>query len=299
MSESNIKLETQPKKERVTPLKSLKEYFSQLYLVFCLVSITWVLANNDHFLIKILWSFVISSSMIFRTISFFRNGSQCYLIEMCYIITAYSIYVMWFKNDVKCVLPFLYGPLGFYTLAFGDAANFNDLAKSTTFILHSGGAIVFRRLYRNGNPLLIAKLEDLTFNTFQEYFIDCLKLYFMWAIPYYLWLFFTNWKLVNMAKYTFGILPQDNVSVYLKLKYCFLHLILVTIALSIGILLMHCEILSNIFVACLVISGFLQGASYDFVGHRINFYKLFAKAYLYTKVELKKKIENLSANKNE
>lgn len=287
------------KPKRVTPLKSLKECFSQLYLVFCLVSMTWFLANDDHFLIKIWWTFVIGSAMFFRTISFFRNGSQCYLIEMCYIMTAYALYIMWTGEDIKNILPFLHGPLGFYTLLYGDAANFNDLAKSTTFILHSGGAVVFRRLYRNGDPSLIVTLADFTLESFKTRLTNCVKLYFMWAVPYYIWLFSTNWKLTNMVKYTFGVSPENDVSIYLKVQYCVLHFVLVTLALAIGIFLMHCEILDNIFVGSLIVSGFAQGASYDFTGHRVNFYKLFAKAYLYTKIELKKKIQDISIKKND
>jgi hypothetical protein len=79
--------------EKVRPLKSLKEYFSQLYLIFCTNSMIWVLANDDHILIKYLYAFILVSLLGFRTISFFRKGNQYFLIEMCYIITVFLKFI--------------------------------------------------------------------------------------------------------------------------------------------------------------------------------------------------------------
>lgn len=206
--------------EKIRPLKSLKEYFGQLYLIFCAVSMTWVLANDDHNLIKYWYTFVIASLMAFRIVSFFRKGWQCFLIEMCYVMTMLSLFIIWFDYDIKIIYPFIHGPLAFYTLGFGDAAIFNNLAKSTTFALHSGGGIVTRRLYWNGDPNLIVGFADLTLNSFKTRLIDCIKLYFLWAFPYYIWLFSTNWKLTNMAKDIFGVKPEDDLD-FLKKILCY------------------------------------------------------------------------------
>jgi hypothetical protein len=110
--------------EKVRPLKSWKEYFSQLYLIFCTGSMIWVLANDDHNMIKIWYTFVITSLLGFRTISFFRKGDQCYLLEMCYVMTAISLFIIWLDYDIKIIYPFLHGPLAWYTLVFGDAILF-------------------------------------------------------------------------------------------------------------------------------------------------------------------------------
>lgn len=292
----NNEFVTEPeiKIEKIRPLKSLKEYFSQLYLIFCVVSMTWFLADNDHFLIKCWYTFEITSLMLFRSISFVRKNLQCFLLEMCYFMTALSLYIILTDQDIKIIYPFIHGPLALYTLVYGDALNFSDLAKSTTFALHSGGGIVTRRLYWNGNQSLILSLSDLTYESFKNRFVNCLKLYFMWAIPYYIWLFFTNWKLINMAKYTFGIAPENDVHFLLKIKYCALHFFAISLALCIGILSMHVKYLNYFIVTCQIVSGFAQGASYDFTGHRINFFKLFAKAYLYTKTEIVKQVKKIS-----
>lgn len=279
--------------EKIRPLKSLKEYFSQLYLIFCVVSMTWVLANDDHNLIIYWYTFVITSLMVFRTVSFFRKGWQCFLIEMCYAMTALLLFIIWFDYDIKIIYPFIHGPLAFYTLGFGDAAIFSSLAKSTTFALHSGGGIVTRRLYWNGNPTMIVTLANLTLNSFRERLIDCLKLYFLWALPYYIWLFCTDWKLTNMAKDTFGIKPEDDVPFMKKVKYCAIHFACIGVTLCIGILSMHIKYLNYFIVGCQIASGFVQGASYDFTGHRINFVKLFSKAYLHAKTEIKKTVEKI------
>lgn len=281
-------------KEKIRPLKSLKEYFSQLYLIFCVVSMTWVLATDEHFLIKCWYTFEIVTLMGFRVVSFFRKGWQCFLIEMCYYITAYSLYIIWSEQDIKIIYPFIRGPLAFYTLGFGDAIIFSSLAKSTTFALHSGGGIVARRLYWNGDPSLILSYADLTLGSFSGRLVDCLKLYFTWALPYYVWLFATNWKLTNMAKDTFGIKPADDVPVFLKVKYCAIHFVCIFVTLCIGLFAMHFKYLDYFIVGCQIASGFAQGASYDFTGHRINFVKLFSKAYLYTTTEIKKTIKKIS-----
>lgn len=286
-------------KQVIRPLKSLKEYFSQLYLIFCLVSMTWALAYNDHYWILIWFTFVIGTSMGFRTISFFRKGWQCFLIEMCYVMTAFFLYVAWTGQDIKIIFPIISGPLAFYTLFYGDAAIFSDLAKSTTFILHSGGGVVIRRLYWHGDPSMIVTLADLTFDSFINRLMEVWKIYFMWAIPYYLWLFFTDWKLTNMVKYTFGLKVDETVPTLQKIKYCFLHFVAVTITMIVGIFAMHIWQLNYLIVALQVISGFAQGAAYDFIGHRINFFKLFCKAYLYAKTEIKKKIVVITNKKND
>lgn len=279
-------MEQQP----LRPLKSLKEYFSQLYLIFCVVSMTWILGDNNHDLIKYWYTFVIVSLLTFRAISFVRKGFECYLIEMCYIATLFSLPIILFDYDIKIIYPFIHGPLAFYTLIYGDAIVFNDLAKSTTFALHSGGGIVTRKLYWNGNPNLIVTLTDLTFDSFKLRLFDCLQLYLIWAIPYYIWLFSTNSKRMNMVRYSFGIKAEDDVLLKQKIQYCLMHFVGVTVTLSIGIISMHFKYLNYAIVACQVISGFAQGASYDFTGKRINFFKLFAKGFLYTKEKLTKKL---------
>jgi hypothetical protein len=116
----------------------------------------------------------------------------------------------------------------------------------------------------------------------------------MWAIPYYIWFFSTNWKLINMAKYTFGIKAEDDVPLKLKIKYCVLHFGCVLVALIIGLLSMHIKYLNYFVITCQIVSGFAQGASYDFTGHRMNFFKLFSQAYLYVRTEIKKKVSEIS-----
>lgn len=283
---------SEKEKQTIRPLKSLKEYFSQLYLIFCLVSMTWALAYNDHDWILIWYTFVIGTSMAFRTISFFRKGLQCFLIEMCYVMTAIFLYIAWTGQDIKIIFPIISGPLAFYTLFYGDAVIFSDLAKSTTFILHSGGGVVIRRLYWHGDPSMIVTLADLTFGSFVDRLFEAWKIYFMWAVPYYIWLFFTDWKLTNMLKYTFGLKADETASTLQKIKYCVLHFLAVTVTIIVGIISMHIWYVNYLIVALQVISGFAQGAAYDFIGHRINFFKLFCKGYLYAKTEIKNKIKN-------
>lgn len=53
---------------------------------------------------------------------------------------------------------------------------------------------------------------------------------------------------------------------------------------------MHIKYLNYFIVTCQIVSGFAQGASYDFTGHRINFVKLFSNGYLHAKNKITKKV---------
>jgi hypothetical protein len=207
-----------------------------------------------------------------------------------------TLYILFTGGDIRTIYPFLHGPLAFYTLMYGDALIYSDLAKSTTFAIHSGGSVVSRRLYRNGDPILILTLKDLTIESFNVHFKSCMTIYFCWAIPYYIWLFFTNNEYTNIIKWTFGLGSKDVVPLYLKFKYIVLHFLAVSVALVVGILSMHFEYLNIFIVSCQVISGFAQGAAYDFTGHRINFFKLFAKAYLRVQTEMPKLVAVIKKN---
>jgi uncharacterized membrane protein SpoIIM required for sporulation len=277
-----------PREEKARPLKSLKEYFSQLYLIFCNNLMVWFLAYDDHVLIKYWYSSILVPLLSFRTVSFVKKRMQFYLIEMCYFINVLTLYVINSGRDIRVVYPFLHGPLAFYTLVYGDALIYSDLAKSTTFAIHSGGSVVSRRLYWNGDPALILTLKDFTIDSFNTHFKSCVFIYFCWAIPYYIWFFSTDDDYINMAKYTFGLKATDVVPFYLKLKYVVLHFLCVSVTLAIGIFSMHCEYFNIFIVGCQIASGFVQGAAYDFTGHRINFFKLFTKAYLHVKTEMPK-----------
>lgn len=267
------------------PIKSLKEYFSQLYIIFCCILMTWILATNDHKLIKYTYLGIMISLLCFRTISFFRRGFQYYLLEMCYVINIISLFVIALDYDIKIIYPFMHGPLMCYSLIYGDALIFNNLAKTTTYAIHSTGSIVTRRLYWNGDNTTFS-LDDLTYDSFLLTLKQCMIVYFCWAIPYYIWLFLYNGNMITMVRYMHRVNLEDNVTIYMKVKYIVLHFFGITASLLIGIFSMYCWQFNYLMVGCQIVSGFVQGATYDFTGHRLNFMKLFFNTY--TKIKNKK-----------
>lgn len=267
-------------------------YLSYLFIMFCSITTAWLLGNNDHVLIRYWYPIIMGLLIGTRIVNFYKRKYQLYLLEMCYVVNLVSIIIIPLEYDIRYIYPFLHGPLMTYSLVYGDSIVPHNLEKTTSYAIHSIGSIISRRLYWNGDPSLWLTINDLTFSSFLKHFSTSMIVYMIWALPYYFYLFSYNGNLMTMGKYVYRLNPEDQLTLYLKIKYAFLHISFASLTLMIGILSMHCWQFNYFTVGCQILSGFLHGGWYYYTGHKLNFFKMLVKTFLTVKTTVKIKVNN-------
>jgi hypothetical protein len=198
---------------------------------------------------------------------------------MCYFVNILAMYFLLMDYDVKPIYPYLHGPLLLYAIVSGDAFIPHDLSKTTSFALHTFGTIITRRLYWNGSNAL--SLDNLTPDSYTYYLKICMGIYFVWFLPYSCYVFWYKGKSLTMIKYTLKLKEDDYVSFITKIIYLLKHMIVTACSISLGIVLMHCNLLDNIMCGVQILSGIIQGSYYYSNGKKLKIIDI-AKSYLLT-----------------
>lgn len=262
------------------------EYFSYMFSIGALVITGWILGYNDNSLLKYWYAFIMSLLLVIRIPDFNKKKYHHFFSEMCYFVNLLAIYFLLMDYDVKPIYPYLHGPLLLYAIASGDAFIPHELSKTTSFALHSFGTIVTRKLYWNG--LKVLSFNELSLDSYSYYLKICIGIYFIWFIPYSSYVFWYKGKSLTMIKYTLKLNEDDHVSVITKIIYLLKHMIVTIMAISIGIILMHCNFLDNIMCALQVCSGIIQGSYYYYSGGKklkiIKFIKYYFEKHVNNKV---------------
>lgn len=184
--------------------------------------------------------------------------------------------ILLYDYDIKYIYPFLHGPLLIYSITSCDAFIPHSLYRTTSFIIHTFGTVVSRRLYWDGLGETLNmdfKTTDEFYASFYSHFIKCFMVYLVWFIPYALYVFSYSGSSITMLRYI--LKTEDNVSTYNKLKYLINHLLGTMIGVSLGIVLMHNWKLDYVCVILQIMCGFLQGGYYYYSdGKKL---KLFSK----------------------
>ena len=244
------------------------EYFSYMFSICALVATGWMLGYNDHQMLKYWYSFIMAILLIIRISDFKKKKYHHFFSEMCYFVNILAMYFFLADYDIKPIYPYLHGPLLLYAIVSGDAFIPHDLSKTTSFALHSFGTIVSRRLYWNGVNTL--SLSVLTLESYSYYLKICMSIYFIWFIPYSCYVFWYKGKSLTMIKYTLKLKEEDYVSFLTKIIYLLKHMIVTAISISLGIILMHCNLLDNIMCGLQLCSGIVQGSYYYSNGKKLK-----------------------------
>ena len=261
---------------------NIKNYVSYLYIMFTIIITTWFLAHDNHKKIKLWYSITLFLLLLFRCISYYRKEYLLHMLEMCYFINLVSIFYVQSNYDIRYIYPFMHGPLMVYSLIYGDAFIPHDLAKTTSYSIHTFGSVITRRLYWNGDSKLWLSWNDLP-NNFYHYLYWCLILYLTWLIPYCIYLYMYDGNMTTMIKYVYRLNKDDIISSKQKIQYICGHMFFIIISLIIGIISMHCWQMNYFIVACQIISGFIHGGCYYYTGHKMNFFKMLLKIFIVVK----------------
>lgn len=257
----------------------------------------WVLAADNHTLIRWWYAFLLSFLFATRIYSFYRKEYLFYLLELCYVVNFVSIITVPANYGMKYLYPFMHGPLAGYALVFGDALLPHDWDRTTSYSIHVLGAVFTRRLYWNGDQSQTYSLSDLTFNAFLQHMLILFGLYMLWAVPYTLfYLFPFNGKGHTMARYVNRMKDTDELSFETKIKYIRDHAFFVNLAIVFGIFSMYCWQFNYFVVFCEIMSGILNGAWLYYTGKRFNTRKFLVEAWCKTKEHVKVDSQKLSVD---
>ena len=239
--------------------------------MFEIIGTAWICGSNDHLLLRNWYMFTMVSLFATRLYSFYRKNYLLYLLEMCYLINIVSMISVYFNVGLEYVYPFLHGPLIAYSLYYCDALILHDLDKTTSLAIHSFGAIITRRLYWQGDPSLILKLGDLTFNTFLNKMLTSFVCYLFWAVPYCIfYLFPFNGNGYTMIRYVARVDNNVVVDAQSKIKYIFCHMLCCLTALVFGNLSMFCWQLDYAIIVAQIMSGIIHGGWYYYKDHKFK-----------------------------
>lgn len=260
--------------------------------VLTMISV-WILASDNHTLIKWWYSFLMVLLFFTRAYSFYRKGYLLYLFELCYVVNFVSIFTIPSNLGMKILYPYMHGPLAGYALIFGDALIFHDWDRTTSYAIHVLGGVFTRRLYWNGENSQLYNLSDLTLTSFLNHFLIAFGLYMCWLVPYSLFFLFPfNGNGATMARYVNRIKDNEPISLWFKIKYVRDHAFFVNLAIIVGIFSMYCWQFNYFVVFCEIMSGIANGGWLYYTGKRFNTRQFLADAWLKT-------TENVKVDKNE
>lgn len=255
----------------------------------------WILAFDNHNIIKWWYSLLLSFLFVTRIYSFYRKDYLLYLLELCYVVNFVSIFYIPLGFDIKYIYPFMHGPLACYALIFGDALLPHDWDRTTSYAIHVLGAIFTRRLYWNGNPAIIYTLSDLTFYNFLHNIQMSFIIYLCWMIPYSLFFLIPyNGKKYTMAKYVNRLKNTDDLTPIQKFRYIRDHMLFANLGIVIGIISMYCWQFNYAIVFCEIMSGILNGGWLYYTGKRFNTRKFLIELWCKTNDYVKIDSNNLS-----
>lgn len=267
-------------------------------LIFLLTMVSvWILATDNHMIIRWWYSILLSFLFVTRIYSFYRKEYLLYLLELCYVVNFVSIFTVPFNIGMEYLYPFMHGPLACYALVFGDALLPHDWDRTTSYAIHVLGAIFTRRLYWNGDPNQIYSIEDLNVNKFIHHMLVSFVIYLCWAIPYSVfYLFPFNGNGYTMARYVNKLKNTDELSFYLKIRYIRDHMFFVNLGIIIGILSMYCWQFNYFVIFCEIMSGILNGGWLYYTGKRFNTRKFLIELWCKTNDYVKIDSKNLSVD---
>ena len=274
----------------MAPVKTdtFQNYVIYIFILFEIITSAWLLGSNDHELMKYWYAFVQLSLFGTRIYSFYRKDYLLYLFEMCYIVNIISIFIVPTNYCLKYIYPFFHGPLMAYALVYGDAIVLHDLDRTTSYAIHTFGAIFTRRFYWNNPEENYLTLENLTLTGFGSNILISVQLYLCWAVPYtLLYLIPYNGTSPTMLKYVARMKNDDVPSLFQKMMYISSHFLFITIALIIGNFSMYCWQFNYFMVALQVLSGFLNGGWYYYTGKKLNPKKALSEALFAVKNTVK------------
>lgn len=255
---------------------TFKEYVSYMFLNVLNLVTVWLLGKNDHYTLRYWFAIIMACLLIIRVPDFQKRKYHHFFAEMCYFINFVTMFVLLKNEDIRCVFPFLHGPLLLYAIFSGDAFVPHNLPRSTSFALHTFGTVVSRKILWSGDPSLLLSLDDLYAGSYWIYIKGCAITYLLWFVPYSIYVFWYKGTSMTMIKYTKKLNIDNDVSNYEKNIYLLKHAILTFISVSFGIVLMHCRILDNIMVGLQIISGLVQGGYYYYSdGKKLKIMNLF------------------------
>jgi len=259
------------------PKHPFDQYLTYLLTMVLLISTSWIMGYGDHKIIRPWFVFTMILLLSMRVVHFYRKGYLLFFLELCYYINTISIATIYYELDITLIYPFVHGPLMMFSIFSADAAIPHELPRTTSYAIHSFCSIVSRRLYWTYNSEM-----NLTFESFQYYWMRSFVVYLGWMLPYLLYLFMYNGKRLTIIRDTYHMPPTTYISNWFKLRYIFLHMLSVMIGLCIGVVALHSWSLSWTIVGVQLFSGLIQGGYYYYSdGHRLNYIraikKLFAK----------------------
>lgn len=283
----------------MAPVKTdtFQHYAIYLFNMIAMLGTSWVLATNDHQLIK-WWSvafFVILCGT--RFYSFYRKDYLFFLLEMCYTANLASIICIATECDLKLIYPFMHGPLMAYSLVYGDAIILHDLDKTTSYAVHTFGSVVTRRLYWNGDSTQTLSLADMTLSSFFGYFKTSYLLYLGWAIPYAMfYLFPFDGEGITMARYVYRLGPKDILTLEQKIKYITGHMFFVGLTLAVGVFSMYYWQFNYFMVFSQIVSGIINGGWHYYTGKKFNPKKFLSETFFAVKSNVKINKDDMSVS---
>lgn len=226
--------------------------------ITCLFGVTcWLFGLSNSNLLVYWYSSIMPLLLLIRIPDFIRNKTYHYFYEMCYYVNIVTILVLLNKWNIYLIYPFLHGPFICYSLTFKDKFITTDIPKTTSFALHTFGTIVSKRVYWNSNFAL--DIQKLNINSYFAYIKPVMLLYFTWLIPYSIYLFFYKGNKMTSIKYYAKLKDDEHPKNITKFNYLLIHLLLVFLTTSLGILLMHHETLDNFMCSMQILSGIYNG----------------------------------------
>ena len=93
------------------PVDTFTNYIIYIFLIFEIIGTAWMCGYNDHYLLRLWYTFTMITLFVTRICSFYRKDYMMYLLEMCYVVNIVSIFFVYFDFGIKYIYPFLHGPL--------------------------------------------------------------------------------------------------------------------------------------------------------------------------------------------
>jgi hypothetical protein len=240
-----------------------------LTIITLLFGITcWLFGFGNIDLLRLWYCIIMPILFILRIPDFIKKKYHHFFYEFCYFINILAIIILLFNYNINIIYPFLHGPLLLYSLVLKDKFNLTNLSETTSFALHSFGTIITYKIYWNNLETTI-----LTLDTYFAYIKKCSFIYLSWFVIYSIYLFYYSGYSLTSLKYFAKLKENEKPNVINKLSYLVVHLILIFISTSFGIVLMHNYKLDKLFCFLQLIISLING--------NINYNKKMTEAIKY------------------
>lgn len=242
---------------KILKIYSYIEKHSITIITIFLTITAWLLGNANLNLLKYWYCFMMSILLIIRIPDFIKKNCYHYFFELCYFLNILTIFILLLNSNLKLTYPFLHGTFICYSLFMKDKFIFDDLSSTTSFALHSFGTIITKKIYWNNINTL--SFSELTLKSYLYYLKLSTLIYLTWLMPYCIYAFLYNGNSITSIKHCNRLKSNEHPSLLHKIYYVLVHMLLVFISVSIGIIMMHSYLLDNIFCSIQVLTSLIRG----------------------------------------